>query len=319
MNLDDFNFFTFFNNSRSKREAGKYAYLALTGTSIIWGTTWVASKIAVNSGISGLEVSYIRQFIAGVILVLYFLLKGEKLPSWQQFRWLFILSIFMFVMANGLSTWGVKFIPSGLAALIGALYPLCVILIEIIFFRVNNSSRLTFIGLIMGLGGVTMVLYENTFHKQPEGYVFGIILGMIAMLAWSIGTLFIVRNKYQMNPYYAMGWQMFMASFMIYGLAKVTGNDQPFSAISWQTWAAIGYLIIMGSIIAFIAFIYTTRYLPTVISSLYAYINPIVAMIVGAFLLGEKLTFFIIVGAMITLTGVYLVNRSLKKMKMDQK
>ena len=304
-----------FPRSTSESVHGKYAYLALTTTSILWGTTWVASKIAVNSGISGLEVSYIRQFLAGSIMVLYFLIKGEKLPSWKQFRWLFILSIFMFVLANGLSTWGVKYIPSGLAALIGALYPLSVVLIEMIFFKVNNSSRLTFIGLLLGLGGVSLVLYENTFHAQPDGYVFGIILGVIAMLSWSIGTLYIVRNKYLMNPYYAMGWQMFMASFMIYGLAKVTGNDQPFSVIPWQTWTAIGYLIIMGSIVAFIAFIYTTKHLPTVISSLYAYINPLVAMIVGAILLHEKLTPFILIGAAITLTGVYLVNRSLKEIK----
>lgn len=304
-----------FPRSKSESVPGKYAYLALSTTSILWGTTWVASKIAVNSGISGLEVSYIRQFLAGSVMVLYFLIKGEKLPSWKQFRWLFILSIFMFVLANGLSTWGVKFIPSGLAALIGALYPLSVVLIEMIFFGVNNSSRLTFIGLFLGLGGVTLVLYENTFHVQPDGYVFGIVLGVIAMLSWSIGTLYIVGNKYLMNPYYAMGWQMFMASFMIYGLAKVTGNDQPFSVIPWQTWTAIGYLIIMGSIIAFIAFIYTTKHLPTVISSLYAYINPLVAMIVGAILLHEKLTPFIMIGAAITLTGVYLVNRSLKELK----
>ena len=294
---------------------GKYAYLALSTTSILWGTTWVASKIAVNSGISGLQVSYIRQFLAGSIMVLFFLLKGEKLPSWKQFRWLFILSIFMFVLANGLSTWGVKFIPSGLAALIGALYPLSVVIIEMIFFKINNNSRLTFVGLFLGLGGVTLVLYENSFHEQPEGYVFGIVLGIIAMLSWSIGTLYLVRNKYQMNPYYGMGWQMFMASFMIYGLAFVTGNDQPFSVIPWQTWASIGYLIIMGSIIAFIAFIYSTKHLPTVISSLYAYINPLVAMVVGAILLNEKLTMPILIGAVITLLGVYLVNRSLKEVK----
>ncbi len=304
-----------FPRSSAESASGKYAYLALSTTSILWGTTWVANKIGVNSGISGLEVSYIRQFLAGSILVLYFLLKGEKLPSWKQFRWLFILSIFMFVLANGLSTWGLKFIPSGLAALIGALYPLSVVIIEMIFFKVKISSRLTFIGLLLGLGGVTLVLYENTFHVQPDGYVYGIILGVIAMLSWSIGTLFIVRNKYLMNPYYAMGWQMFMASFMIYGLAKVTGNDQPFSVIPWQTWTAIGYLVTMGSIVAFIAFIYSTKHLPTVISSLYAYINPLVAMIVGAILLHEKLTLFILIGAAITLTGVYLVNRSLKDMR----
>lgn len=306
---------TLFPRSVPEAGGGKYAYFALTVTSIVWGTTWVASKIAINAGVSGLQVSYVRQFIAGAAMIIYFLLRGERFPNWKQLSWLFILSIFMFVLANGLSTWSLKYIPSGLGALIGALYPLSVVLIEMVFFKINNNSRLTFIGLFLGLGGVSLVLYENTFHAQPEGYAFGILLGLTAMLSWSIGTLLIVRNKYQMNPYYAMGWQMFMSSFMIYGLANVTGNDIPIAAIPWQTWMAIMYLIVMGSIIAFIAFIYSTKHLPTAISSLYAYINPLVAMVTGAILLHEELTPFILIGAGITLTGVYLVNKSLKEVK----
>lgn len=306
---------TLFPRSKPEAGGGRYAYLALTVTSIVWGTTWVASKVAINAGVSGLQVSYIRQFLAGAAMIIYFLFRGERLPTGKQLGWLFILSIFMFVMANGLSTWSLKYIPSALAALIGALYPLSVLLIEMFYFRINNNSRLTFIGLFLGLGGVSLVLYENTFHAQPEGYEFGILLGLIAMLSWSIGTLLIVRNKYLMNPYYAMGWQMFMSSFMIFGLARATGNDIPISTVPWQTWMAILYLIIMGSIIAFIAFIYSTKHLPTAISSLYAYINPLVAMITGAILLKEELTPFILIGAGITLTGVYLVNKSLKDIK----
>src|SRR6266487_220208 len=116
------------------------AYFALTVTSIIWGTTWVASRIGVQY-VPGLQVSYIRQFLAGTILLFFFFIKGEKLPTWQQFRWLVVLSVFMFVLANGLSTWGVKYVSSGLASLISALYPLCVVIIEIIFFRKTNNTR----------------------------------------------------------------------------------------------------------------------------------------------------------------------------------
>lgn len=295
-------------NPASKRNA----YFALAATSLIWGTTWVASRIGVQY-VPGLELSYIRQFIAGSVLLAFFFIKGEKLPTWPQFRWLFILSIFMFVLANGLSTWSVKYISSGLASLISALYPLCVVIIEMLLFKKNNNTPLTFIGLFVGIAGVAVVFYENAFHTQPEGYGIGVMLGVIAMIGWSIGTIFVARNKYRMNPYYAVGWQMFISSFLIFITAHVTGNNIPVSAIPYQTWIAIAYLIVMGSVAAFIAFIYSIKYLPPAISSLYAYINPIVAMITGAILLNEPLTFNLIIGAFITLIGVYLVNYSIKK------
>jgi drug/metabolite transporter (DMT)-like permease len=288
------------------------AYFALSATSIIWGTTWVASRIGVQH-VPALQVSYIRQFIAGCLLLIFFFIKGEKMPTWPQFRWLFILSIFTFVLSNGFSTWSVKYVSSGLAALISALNPLCVVIIEMIFFKKKkNNTALTFIGLFVGIGGVAIVFYENAFHQQPEGYGVGVLLGFIAMIGWSIGTIFIARNKHQMNPYYAIGWQMLTGSFLIWLMALATGNNISFSEIPFQTWSAIVYLICMGSIAAFAAFIYTVKHLPPAIASLYAYINPIVAMITGALLLNEPLTFNLIIGALITLAGVYIVNYSIK-------
>ena len=287
------------------------SYFALTLTSIIWGTTWVASRIGVQH-VPGLQISYIRQFIAGSLLLIFFFMRGEKLPTWPQFRWLFILSIFTFVLSNGFSTWSVKYVSSGLAALISALYPLCVVIIEMIFFKRNNNSKLTFIGLFVGLAGVAIVFYENAFHEQPEGYSYGVILGLIAMIGWSIGTIYIARNKYQMNPYYAIGWQMFLGSFLICLLALTTSNNIPFSEIPSQTWLVIVYLISFGSLVAFVAFIYTVKYLSPAIASLYAYINPLVAMTVGSILLNEPLTLNLIIGALITLAGVYIVNYSIK-------
>lgn len=288
------------------------AYLALTATSILWGTTWVASRIGVED-VPGLQVSYLRQFIAGCLLLTFFFIRGEKLPTWQQFRWLFILSIFTFVLANGFSTWSVKYIPGGLASLISALSPICVVIIDLLTFKQNKNTPLTFVGLFIGFTGVVIVFYENTFHEQPPGYAIGILYGIIAMIAWSIGTIFISRNKYNINPYYAMGWQMFLSSFMIFGLAKATGNDLPLSEVTLKTWAAIGYLIVMGSVIAFAAFIYSIKYLPTAIASLYAYINPIVAMLLGTLILDEPLTINLLFGAIVTLGGVYIVNYSIKK------
>ncbi len=296
-------------SGQSKR---KKAYFALLITSTVWGTTWVASKIGVQD-VPGLQISYIRQFIAGSILVIFHLIKGEKLPGAKQFGWLLLLAVFIFVLANGFSTWSVKYMSSGLAALIGALYPLCVALIEMYVLKSKTNSALTITGLVMGIAGVAIVFYENAFHDQPEGYFFGVMLGLTAMLSWSVGTILITRNKYQMNPYYAIGWQMFIGSFMIFGLSRVTGNHIPLEDVPASTWGVIAYLIVMGSLITFAAFIYSIKYLSATMASLYAYINPLVAMLTGTILLDEPLTVNLVAGAVITLAGVYLVNYSMKK------
>lgn len=295
----------------SGNKPGSLAYLALTATSIIWGTTWVASRIGVQQT-PALQVSYIRQFTAGAILLSYYFFRGEKLPTLPQFRWLVMMSIFVFMLANGLSTWSVKYIPSGLASLISALSPLCMVIIDMLFFKQHRNTPLTFLGLILGFAGVVIVFYENAFHEQPEGYVFGVVLGLIAMLSWSFGSIFIARNKYQMNPYYAMGWQMLLGSVFIYVFASATGQHIPLSEISLKTWSAIAYLVTAGSLVAFMAFIYSVKHLPPAIASLYAYINPIVAMICGALILNEPLTLNLFLGAVITIAGVYIVNRSMR-------
>ncbi len=98
-------------------------YFALLITSVVWGTTWIVSKIGVNE-IPALQMTSIRQLIGGVIFLSFFLFyKKLPLPTAKQFRWLFFMAILMFVSANGLSTWSLMFIPTGLSALIGALYP----------------------------------------------------------------------------------------------------------------------------------------------------------------------------------------------------
>ncbi len=289
-------------------------YLALAATSIIWGSTWVGSRYAVQF-VPGLQISSIRQFLAGSVLLAFYLIKGEKLPTWQQFKWLALVAFLIIALNNGLGTWSVKYISSGLAALIAALYPICTVLLEMLFFKKTNNTPLTFVGLLVGIGGVAFVFYENAFQAQPPGYAFGVALSITGMLGWSLGTIFIARNKHSMNPYYATGWQMIIASAMIFALSRATGNHIPIAAIPSNVWITMAYLVIVGSVLTFVAFVYSVKHLPAAIASLYAYINPIVAMLVGAWWLHEKLTVNLLIGSVITIAGVYIVNYSLRRRK----
>ena len=288
-------------------------YIALAITCIVWGTTWIASKIGVQQ-IPALQMAALRQLFAGLILVGFYLFyKKLPLPTVAQFKWIAVMAILMFVFANGLSTWSLKYIPTGLSALIGALYPLSVVIIERVFFGVRNITILTFIGLFLGLSGLGMVFYEHAFDNLGIDFFLGMGLSIFAMLSWSIGTIFLSRNKANINPYYGTGWQMLIGSMMLFFISETTQTSVPLSSISLNTWFVIAYLVGFGSIIAFVAFIYSMKVLPTAISSLYAYVNPLVAMLVAAEILSEKLTINILWGSMVTLIGVYLVNLSIKR------
>ena len=289
------------------------AYLALLTTSIVWGTTWVFSKAAVME-MPALQMAAIRQLIAGLAMVCFFIFyKKLPLPSAREFRWLLLMSILLFVIANGFSTWGVTFISSGLGALIGTLYPLSVVLIEAVFYKQKNIPPLTIFGLVLGIFGVGLVLYENAFVNADKHYGWGLLLSVIAMLSWSFGSVFLARNKQTLNPYYSLGWQMLISSVMLYAMSLLFSQHISFSQISLKTWGIIVYLATFGSIIAFVAFLYTLKKLPQAIATLYAYINPIVAMFIGAWLLGENLNRYILGGALITILGVFLVNYSIRK------
>ena len=290
------------------------AYIALAATSLIWGTTWVAMKFGLK-GLPPLELASIRQFIAGSIFIIFFLLKKEAIPTLQQFKKLLFLAILTFVLANAVSTWSLKFISSGLGALIGALYPLCIVIIEYFLFKNKSINYLTVVGILLGIGGIVFVFYDNAFGVHPQGYIFGIFLAMIAMLAWSFSSILIARKYIKMNPYFGMGWQMMISSIIVGIFSISTEEVVNIANISFNSWIAIIYLIIAGSIVAIVAFIYSLKHLNPAIAVLYAYINPIIAMITGSILLHEKLTTVIIVGSLITLTGVYLVNYSMKKIR----
>ncbi len=292
------------------RSAG---YAALGITSFVWGTTWVASKIGV-SVMHAFQMAAIRQFLGGICFVLFFMLyKKLPLPNFKQFALLLLMSLLMFVGANGLSTWSLNYIPTGMSSLVGALYPLSVVIIEMVFFRSRNTSILTFVGLLLGIGGTFIVFYENAFHNTHPGFYFGAALSFVAMFCWSIGTIIIAKNKLKINPYYAIGWQMLISAFILYFIALATKATVPLNTIPLKGWLVLAYLVIAGSLVSFVAFVYSMKKLPAAIFSLYAYFNPLVAMVVAAIVLKEKLTLNILWGAIVTLIGVFLVNYSIRK------
>ena len=284
--------------------------LALCWVSFFWGTTWLASKEGVKH-MPGLQLAGIRQFIGGFLYVCFFLYKKTPWPKGKQWKTIIILSILNFVLSNGLSTWGVKYISSGLGAIIGAIFPLWIVLITV--FRGEKIARLSILGLVISFGGVCVIFYDHLADFLKPDFRFGILLSLFSTVTWAYGTLYTRKKAASFNPYFSLGLQMVISSTILLTITGATGTGVSISSIPANSWWAIGYLTIIGSILTFIAFIYMIQKLPAEISSIYAYINPIVAILLGAIIFGEPLTMAIAIGGGVTLCGLYLVNYSIRK------
>ncbi|MBC7884215.1 MAG: EamA family transporter, partial [Saprospiraceae bacterium] len=177
----------------------------------------------------------------------------------------------------------------------------------------NKIPALAWIGILLGFGGVCVVFYDHLRELFDPSFQLGVALGLSAALAWAFGTIYTKEFALDFNPYHSIGWQMLISGITLNILATTTGNTIPVTEITLYTWGAIAFLVIVSSIIAFIAYLYALQKLPTSLVSVYAYINPIVAVITGSIFLDERVTLIMIVGAVITLAGVYIVNNTLRK------
>jgi drug/metabolite transporter (DMT)-like permease len=300
-------------NPMQLRKKGTHAkaLIALSLVGFLWGTTWLASKGGVK-GMPALQMAGMRQTMGGSIYIIWFLLKGEQWPKGKQWLSIIVLSFLNFMIANGLSTWGLKFISSGLGAIMGAVFPLWLVIIALVTGNTKLNTK-AIVGFLLGFAGICVIFYEHLHDFFNPDFSFGIILSLAATLAWAFGTVYTKQYALEFNPYFSIGLQMFISGITLCSVAKVTGATIPLQQIPATSWVAITYLVLIGSVFSFLAYLYALQNLPTAQVSVYAYINPIVAVLMAAWLFKEKLTFYIAAGGLITLSGVYLVNEAFKK------
>lgn len=296
----------------SLSEKGKQtkALFALGVVCLFWGTTWVASKQGVRY-MPALQMAGIRQTVGGLFYVLFFLYKKVPFPKGKEWRAIVVLSVLNFVLTNGLSTWGVKYISAGLGSIIGAIFPLWLVLIGL--YQRKKIKQSTVVGLAIGFAGICVVFYEHLQDFFNADFRFGIMISLVATWSWAFGVIYTKEHALRFNPYFGLGLQMIIAGPILLLVSFFTHQSLPVVSIPWQSWAAIGYLAVFGSVLSFLAYLYALQHLPTEQASLYAYINPLVAYLISAVFFDEEITLMLGVGVLITLYGVFKVNRSVRR------
>ena len=286
------------------------AFMAVAAVCVLWGTTWVASKEGVRH-IPALQLAGLRQLSAGILYVSYFMITGAAFPKGKEWRPLLLLSLLNFILSNGLSTWGVKYISAGLAAIMGAIFPIWLVVIGL-FTSKEKLPRKAITGLLLGFGGVCIIFYDHLQDFLNPDFRFGIMLSLLATWSWAFATLITKQQAANFNPYFSMGIPMLISGSILTIGTNSSGYVISLQALPWQSWAVISYMVLIGSVFSFLCYLYALQHLPTEQVSIYAYVNPVVALLLGVWLFDEKISLFIITGGAVALLGVWLVNKAFK-------
>lgn len=283
------------------------AYLALAAVCIIWGTTYLALRVGVSQ-FPPFLFSLIRFSIAGPVLVVFMLTIGKQ--KWPDKKTLFnqaVSGILMTTMGTAMVGWAEVYISSGLAAVICSVMPVWTILINVLILKDEKPNWIIITGVLVGLTGIVMIFSEHLAEFTNPLYIFGIVLTFAANISWAVGSIWVKKKNENTDPFLGAGLQM---SFGAIGLIPLSLMLDTYSQISWNTEVvyALIYIIVIGSMAAYVCYSYAIKKLPMTMVSLYAYINPVVAVLLGWLLLNEKLTLQIALAILVTIAGIYIVN-----------
>lgn len=289
------------------------AYWALLAICIIWGTTFLAARIGVKA-FPALLFMGCRHLIAGLLLGAFCLIRKSKRPSLSAFKAQLLPGIFMVTLGNGIVGWAVKYIPSGLAALICAMMPVYVVVINLVTGKGQRMNYKIAVGLLLGLAGLLLIFKDNLAYLGNTQYLGGIVICLLSCFFWALGSIYSKQKQPAYNDVYMnVAMQLFSGGAVLIMASAVIENRSTIHGIPLASAGAISYLILFGSITAFVCFHYALSRLPVGVVTLYAYINPLVAIVLGFFVLNEPVTVYTLLAFVVTLAGVFLVNAGYRK------
>lgn len=274
---------------------------------LIWGTTYLGIRICLET-MPPMLMAGLRWTFAGGALAAYMAARGERLPQRSGWRNALVLGFLMLVLGNGGVVWAELSVPSGLAAVIVASSPFWMAGVEA--FR-KDGERMTWrtaVGFLLGFSGILLLVWPELWRGGAggRGFVLGIIALQVACLGWSVGSSYSKRHGRRENVFSAAAAQMIAGGAMMLVLGTIRG-EWTWLTFSTRTAVAFGYLATVGAIGGFVAYTYALRHLPVSMVSLYAYINPVIAVALGIAVLGEPFTSRMALAAALVFGGVAIV------------
>src|SRR5580700_269368 len=280
----------------------------------VWGSTFLAIRIGVNE-VPPLLLAAMRFTIAGLVLYLWLLARGERSPTLREWTSATLLGLIIFLFDYGILFWAETRIPSGIAAVMLATIPGLMALSEIIFLRTQKLTARLLLALLIGVAGVAVLMSHSLNLGGAPIDKFGAIALIFAAISWSVASAFTRILPLPSSKVMSSGAQMLTGGIFLTIAAAAFGEFRNFhpTGVSRGAWLALLYLIVAGSIIGFTAYVWLIHYQSPTKVGTYAYVNPIVAVLVGYFLGGEALTSRTILGTLFVLISVIVITTTSAK------
>ena len=287
------------------------AYAAWIVVCLIWGTTYLAIRVAIDS-IPPLLMAGVRWIIAATLLIAFFRLRGERLPDQSTWLSLAIRGVLLIGFGNGAVVWAEQTVPSGLASVFVAVAPFWMVGVEALFGDGDPLAGRQLAGLLVGFSGIVTLIYPQLgiglTDVRGGGFLSGFLATQLACAGWAVGSSFARRvgRSGQEPALTAPALEMLFGGVVLLLCALAIG-ERTNAMITARSIVAVAYLVFFGSIVAFSSYRYALGHLPVATVSLYVYVNTVIALLLGTLVLGEPFSWRMAVGAAVVLAGIWMV------------
>ena len=292
-------------------------WIALIAIYIIWGSTYLAIRYMVET-IPPFIGAGMRFISAGVLLYAWRVSKGDPIPTRQQWRDASIIGLLLLLGGNGLVSWAEQFVPSGVAALLISTVPIWMVVIESLRRGGEKPTTRAIIGLVLGFAGVALMIGPGELNEQiKELHPLGLIALPTAALLWSTGSVYAKSADLPKSILMTTSMEMLIGSAGLFAFGTLQGEWARFSLANVlpESWVGLIYLSIVGSLGGYVAYAYLLQNAPISLISTYAYVNPVIALLLGAFIAQETLDGRTILSAVVILGAVILITTGRGKSK----
>jgi drug/metabolite transporter (DMT)-like permease len=282
--------------------------LAFAAIYIIWGSTYLAIRFAVET-IPPFIMAGMRFVIAGAVMYAWARLSGVKGPLLVEWRSAAIIGIALLLFSNGGVTWSEQRVASGIAALIVATVPLWIVLMQWLLHNGSPPSRRMAAGLMIGFCGVLWLIGPDQLLGHRTIDLTGVAVLLIACFSWSNGSLYARKAKLPSSQILATAMEMISGGVALLLAGLITGEFYRFDplAVSMKSFLSLAYLVVFGSIIGFTAYVWLLRHAAPTRVATYAYVNPVIAIALGAIFAGEQINSQILVSAATIIFAIVLI------------
>ena len=279
----------------------------------VWGSTFLAIRVGVRE-VPPFLLAAMRFLVAGLVLIAWMRAKGTALPSVREWLSASVLAVPIFVLDYGLLFWAERRVPSGIAAVMLATIPAFMTISEIVILRTQRLTLRLGAALLVGIGGVAVLVSRSVSFGDAPIDTFGAIALVVASISWSVASILTRKLPLPSEKAMSSGAQMLAGGVLLTCTAAGLGEFHGFywHEVSLKAWLALAYLIVAGSIVAFTAYVWLIHnQSPTKVGT-YAYVNPVVAVVIGYFLGGEAIHARMILGTLLVLASVVVITTAPK-------